>query len=82
MDMTKARKKFGAAFKAKTALEGLREDATVPELAKRRGVHGEAATAGVGARPQEGSNRRRKRGLDVNISELRAMARRELRPDQ
>jgi transposase len=39
MDMTKARKKFDAAFKAKTALEALREDATVPELAKRHGVH-------------------------------------------
>ena len=37
--MTKARKKFDAAFKAKTALEALREDATVPELAKRHGVH-------------------------------------------
>ena len=37
--MTKARKKFDPAFKAKTALEALREDATVPELAKRHGVH-------------------------------------------
>ena len=37
--MTKSRKKFGAAFKAKIALEALREDATVPELAKRHGVH-------------------------------------------
>ena len=37
--MTKARKKFDATFKAKTALEALREDATVPELAKRHGVH-------------------------------------------
>ena len=37
--MTKARKKFDAAFKAKIALEALREDATVPELAKRHGVH-------------------------------------------
>ena len=36
--MTKARKKFDPAFKAKTALEALREDATVPELAKRHGV--------------------------------------------
>jgi len=35
--MTKAGKKFDAAFKAKTALEALREDATVPELAKRHG---------------------------------------------
>jgi transposase len=39
MDMTKSRKKFDPAFKAKTALEALREDATVPELAKRHGVH-------------------------------------------
>ena len=37
--MTKLRKKFDAAFKAKIALEALREDATVPELAKRHGVH-------------------------------------------
>src|SRR3981189_445001 len=38
-EMTKSRKKFDAAFKAKIALEALREDATVPELAKRHGVH-------------------------------------------
>jgi transposase len=38
-EMTKSRKKFDAAFKAKIALEALREDATVPQLAKRRGVH-------------------------------------------
>ncbi|WP_275200917.1 transposase, partial [Bradyrhizobium sp. CSA207] len=38
-DMTKSRKKFDAAFKAKIALEALREVATVPELAKRYGVH-------------------------------------------
>src|ERR1700739_3794148 len=38
-EMTKSRKKFDAAFKPKIALEALREDATVPELAKRHGVH-------------------------------------------
>ena len=37
--MTKSRKKFDAAFKAKIAVEALREDAAVPELAKRHGVH-------------------------------------------
>ena len=37
--MTKSRKKFDAAFKAKVALEAIREDATVPELAKRHDVH-------------------------------------------
>ena len=37
--MTKSRKKFDAAFKAKVVLEALREDMTVPELAKRHGVH-------------------------------------------
>jgi transposase len=37
--MTTARKKFDASVKAKIALEALREDATVPELARRHGVH-------------------------------------------
>ena len=37
--MTKSRNKFDAAFKAKIALEALRDVATVPELAKRYGVH-------------------------------------------
>ena len=37
--MTKSRKKFDATFKAKIALEALRETATEPELAKRHGVH-------------------------------------------
>jgi transposase len=37
--MTKSRKKFDATFKAKISLEALRETATVPELAKRHGVH-------------------------------------------
>jgi len=37
--MTKTRKKFDASTKAKIALEALREDATVPEMARRHGVH-------------------------------------------
>lgn len=37
--MTKSRKKFNAAFKTKVALEAIREDLTVPELAKRHDVH-------------------------------------------
>ena len=37
--MTKTRNKFDPAFKARVALEALREDATVPDLAKRHGVH-------------------------------------------
>jgi transposase len=37
--MTKTRNKFDATFKARIALDALREDATVPDLAKRHGVH-------------------------------------------
>ena len=37
--MTKTRNKFDAAFKARVALEAVREDATVPDLARRHGVH-------------------------------------------
>ena len=37
--MTKSRKKFDAAFKAKVALEAIRETSTAPELAKRHDVH-------------------------------------------
>ena len=37
--MTKTRRKFDAAFKAKIAMEAVREVATVPELASRYGVH-------------------------------------------
>ena len=37
--MTKSGNRFDAAFKAKIALEALREEATVAELAKRHGVH-------------------------------------------
>ena len=37
--MTKTRKKFDAAVKAKIALEAVREDTTIAELAKRHGVH-------------------------------------------
>lgn len=37
--MKKSRRKFDAAFKAKVALEAVREDATVAELATRHGIH-------------------------------------------
>jgi len=37
--MAKTRRKFDAAFKAKIAVEVLREQATVAELAARYGVH-------------------------------------------
>ena len=37
--MAKTRKKFVSALKANVALEAMREDATVPELAKRHGLH-------------------------------------------
>ena len=37
--MARTRRKFDAAFKAKIAMEAVREVATVPELAVRYGVH-------------------------------------------
>ena len=39
MGVTKTRKKFDAAVKAKIAHEAVREDATIADLAKRHGVH-------------------------------------------
>jgi transposase len=36
---TRSSRRVDAAFKAKVTLESLREDMTVPDLAKRHGVH-------------------------------------------
>jgi transposase-like protein len=46
--MTKSRKKFDAAFKARIALEALLEVATVPDLAKRHGVGARALRIQLG----------------------------------
>lgn len=37
--MTKTRDRFDAAFKASIALEAVREDATIRDMAKRHRVH-------------------------------------------
>ena len=41
--MAKSRKKFDAAFKAKVALEAIREDSTVPPLAERHVCRADSA---------------------------------------
>ena len=43
--MKKERRKFSASFKAKVALEALKEDKTLQELASKHGVHSNQITA-------------------------------------
>ena len=50
--MTKSRRKFDAAFKAKAGLEAIAEKSTVPELARRRDGHPSGASA-AGERERE-----------------------------